>query len=456
LIEELNYKSTKHAWSGLARADNFAVRWTGSVHIEHDGRYTFSLTSDDGSMMMLDRKKFINNDGLHGMRKREGYIVLNNGPHALRIEMFERGGSAGMIFKYKGKDTGNRMIVVPHGEMEPKMMAPGLEEEIFYINQGSRLSNIEKAKPDLTRTVKIINYPATSGSWKGLVRSNHFAARWTGFLITEFAGKYKFSLLSDDGSRLFVDRTMLINNDGCHAMRAVDAEKTLVIGPHKIRLEYFERTGKAGMVMRYKGPDTKHRMVVVPAHALVAPYTYAAHVCPKIAGTENRANWWKSLDKAGWSLAGGPITGFYRNQRGCNKLYCLEEAMYKKFSDISGMTPSKNIDMTCYTEDWSKSFNSKGWSSCKNGYFLTGLYNSRGMSQSLSTIEKVQCCKPLKTAGYAKCTRANWWSSFDKRGWSKCPGKDMAVVGLFRNKCDKLYCLEEAKCCSLSADTCSR
>jgi len=249
---------------------------------------------------------------------------------------------------------------------------------------------------------------------------------------------------------------MLINNDGCHAMRSVDAEKTLVIGPHKIRLEYFERTGKAGMVLRYNGPDTKHRMVVVPAHALVAPYTYAAHVCPKIAGTENRANWWKSLDKAGWSLAGGPITGFYRNQRGCNKLYCLEEAMYKKFSDISGMTPSKNIDMTCYTEDWSKSFNSKGWSSCKNGYFLTGLYNSRGMSQSLSTIEKVQCCKPLKTAGYAKCTRANWWSSFDKRGWSKCPGKDMAVVGLFRNKCDKLYCLEEAKCCSLSKDTCSR
>ena len=37
---------------------------------------------------------------------------------------------------------------------------------------------------------------------------------------------------------------------------------------HPLRLDYFERTGKAGIVFAYKGPDTGEKLTVVPSGVL--------------------------------------------------------------------------------------------------------------------------------------------------------------------------------------------
>ena len=110
--EAVNYRNTGGRWSGFARSDHFAVRWTGRMRFFRRGTYHFSIYSDDGSKLWFDNRYTINNDGLHGWRNRVARRGVNAGWHLVRLEMFERGGHAGMLFRYHGPDTSNRWIVV--------------------------------------------------------------------------------------------------------------------------------------------------------------------------------------------------------------------------------------------------------------------------------------------------------------------------------------------------------
>jgi len=110
-----------------------------------------------------------------------------------------------------------------------------------------------------------INYRNTGGRWPGFSRAHNFAVRWTGRVRFFRSGHYRFSLISDDGSKLWINNRYTINNDGCHGWRNREATRYMRAGWSMFRLEYFERTGHAGMLLRYRGPDTGNRWRVLRA-----------------------------------------------------------------------------------------------------------------------------------------------------------------------------------------------
>lgn len=71
-------------------------------------------------------------------------------------------------------------------------------------------------------------------------RFEWFAIDYTGRFWIENAGTYRFSLLSDDGSRLSIDDEELIDNDGQHRATADRAEAFLTRGIHTIHVPYFQ------------------------------------------------------------------------------------------------------------------------------------------------------------------------------------------------------------------------
>ena len=71
-------------------------------------------------------------------------------------------------------------------------------------------------------------------------RFEWFAIQYTGKFWIEKDGRYRFSLLSDDGARLEVNNKLVIDNDGVHGAAAVSASATLTRGVHEIRVEYFQ------------------------------------------------------------------------------------------------------------------------------------------------------------------------------------------------------------------------
>ncbi len=98
----LNYASTNGAAVGGPLSDNVGAVFEGFVTVPQQGVYTFSLESDDGSLLFVGDELVVDNDGLHGMQTRGGTIGLEPGAHQIRVEFFEAGGGAGLIFRWAG------------------------------------------------------------------------------------------------------------------------------------------------------------------------------------------------------------------------------------------------------------------------------------------------------------------------------------------------------------------
>ena len=160
-------------------------------------------------------------------------------------------------------------------------------------------------------------------------------------------------------------------------------------------------------------------------------------------------NWSSSFDRKGWSYCGHDryMTGLYRSDgTTSDPIYLLEHA---KCSDAPGYLYPAQGYWDCYNHNWWSSFDHKGWSTCNNGYYMTGLYRTEG--DRLFNIEDARCCRPKsQVKSWGSCYNHNVWGSFDRKGWSSC-ADGYYMAGLYRESCDKLHCLEEFKCCKMGA-----
>jgi hypothetical protein len=82
--------------------EHYGLLFSGYVRIPEDGVYSFSLGSDDGSRFLLDGRRLIDNDGLHGMQQRRGAVALKAGLHPIRVEYFNKTGGEGLTLSWSG------------------------------------------------------------------------------------------------------------------------------------------------------------------------------------------------------------------------------------------------------------------------------------------------------------------------------------------------------------------
>jgi Type I phosphodiesterase / nucleotide pyrophosphatase/Chitobiase/beta-hexosaminidase C-terminal domain/PA14 domain len=97
-------------------------------------------------------------------------------------------------------------------------------------------------------------------------RSGQYAIRFASSLKIDTAGKYKFYIASDDGSKLYINNKLLVDNDGGHGV--IERAKTveLTAGKHDITVEYFNAAGGAWLDVFYKGPGVSKQ--IIPAEKL--------------------------------------------------------------------------------------------------------------------------------------------------------------------------------------------
>jgi hypothetical protein len=67
-----------------------------------------------------------------------------------------------------------------------------------------------------------------------------FGVQYRGMITIRESGQYNFRLLSDDGSKLFVDSNLVIDNDGTHAPKSKTGGIYLSPGTYPIRVDYFQ------------------------------------------------------------------------------------------------------------------------------------------------------------------------------------------------------------------------
>lgn len=85
-----------------AVSDNFAVVFVGYFEAQQDGIYTFYLSSDDGSRLLIGDSIVVNNDGVHDIVERSGSIGLRGGRHALTLQYFDATMGQQLSVSYEG------------------------------------------------------------------------------------------------------------------------------------------------------------------------------------------------------------------------------------------------------------------------------------------------------------------------------------------------------------------
>jgi beta-glucosidase len=98
-----------------------------------------------------------------------------------------------------------------------------------------------ESEPKLVRIDPTINFHWELASPAPALPVDHFAVRWSGTLTPPQSARYMLALRSDDGSRLYLDGKLVVDNWGDHAPALKTVELDLVAGQsYDIRLDYFE------------------------------------------------------------------------------------------------------------------------------------------------------------------------------------------------------------------------
>jgi hypothetical protein len=120
----------------------------------------------------------------------------------------------------------------------------GFRGDIYFIKPHStKLPKFERLKSVGSVYTNALQVPARDfrEGFPGVTdRLEWFAIDYNGRFWIQEPGYYDFSLLSDDGSKLYIDGKTIINNDGVHRAIEVTGGVKLKAGMHRIRVSYFQ------------------------------------------------------------------------------------------------------------------------------------------------------------------------------------------------------------------------
>jgi len=99
-----------------------------------------------------------------------------------------------------------------------------------------------KAEPVFSQLEKEITLKIAKQR-RGTFPQENFSVTWSGWIRIDKAGEYSFATLSDDGSSLFIDNAVVVDNGGFHAPKKVSGKVFLTQGMHSIIINCFQGEG---------------------------------------------------------------------------------------------------------------------------------------------------------------------------------------------------------------------
>lgn len=323
--------------------NSFAARWTGYMEIRYDGYYDFQMEHYDGARLVIGNNDCPSNRcGTYGELQNmdfndlwatpiaDGAFKRNcpdcasavwtycwitdagcepfplwqvesdgarsntcpNGPnitgarrwlkaglHPIRLELFQRGGEAKMIFRYKGPDT-NGEWMVPVDAVFRYPIFNGFLREFYRIPDDTEwlLDPLRGAPPPgsvfIARDVHSWGNSAPGQSeFSDYVAGLGYSVyvKWEGWFTVYEKGLYNFRIYSDDGARLILggqgdrrERTVVNNNGLKLGAKEAEGDQELLPGRHFFRVEWYwiyeetdgDLSRPPGISIWWRGPDT--------------------------------------------------------------------------------------------------------------------------------------------------------------------------------------------------------
>lgn len=254
------------------------------------------------------------------------------------------------------------------------MPANGQTEGLFGEYFGSTQMSILLA----TRVDSQVYFDWGTGSPHPYLAVDNFSVCWTGFVTPVEGGDYTFYITSDDGVRLWIDNTMVVNQWKGQSPTEYSATATLSAGqPYPIRIDYFENSGGAVVKLEWEGPGITRE--AIPASVLT-PGT----------GVGDRAlDWLRNPDNGHYYKIIGPLTwaaGKEQAEAMGGYLAVIDDAaedqwivgMFRPVSDV-GFTGANDIN----TEGvWVWDYTGQNfWNGASDGTAVSGFYTKWGTGE---------------------------------------------------------------------------
>ncbi|MDG2423504.1 MAG: M12 family metallo-peptidase [Phycisphaerales bacterium] len=151
---------------------------------------------------------------------------------------------------------------------------PGASVGYYDLPALSELPDFSTLEPFDDDVVDLIEFASTGGEFINSGLSDDVGAVFEGYIDVPASGYWTLHTESDDGSKLYIGDVEVVDNDGLHGMQERSGEIGLLAGTHAIRVEFFERGGGAGLIVRWQGPGIGKQ--VIPA----SNWSYETSDCP--------------------------------------------------------------------------------------------------------------------------------------------------------------------------------
>ncbi|MFZ1291018.1 MAG: family 78 glycoside hydrolase catalytic domain [Melioribacteraceae bacterium] len=125
----------------------------------------------------------------------------------------------------------------------------------YYVGAWQKLPDFSKLIPQKTGKI----YDLNLNQFKNL--DDKFGIVFYGEIEIKYEGDYTFHLISNDGSKLWIDNKLVADSDNMHILLDKSGPTKLSKGKHTIQLNYFQAGGGKGLELQYEGPNIEKQKV---------------------------------------------------------------------------------------------------------------------------------------------------------------------------------------------------
>lgn len=231
--------------------DNWSARFTRNINIATGDNYLFQLSMDDGARLKIDDVLVIDSEWREGgYRTVELNRFIPRGQHKLTVEYFEATSNAALALRFgpSYRNWEGRYYTSSSFEGAPAFSRDDAE---IRFNWGFA----EPAAPYVFR--------------------DQFSVQWTRNVNIATGGSYVFTATVDDGVRVIINGTTIIDKLDSRGLTSHSALVNLTPGDYRLEVDFVEITGNASISFGY-GPYVPEPTAVptlVPTLTPVPPPT---------------------------------------------------------------------------------------------------------------------------------------------------------------------------------------
>lgn len=147
-------------------------------------------------------------------------------------------------------------------KLQPASKVSGLKSGLKYFYK----------EGGFAKTSDMDNYPVLNSgiiptiNIDSIKDARPFGYNYEGYIKVPVDALYTFYLESNDGSTMFIDNELIIDNDSDHMLQTLHAEKGLKKGYHPIKVNYFQMGGGKELEVKWKYNNSEIKEI--PASAL--------------------------------------------------------------------------------------------------------------------------------------------------------------------------------------------